>query len=378
MGIKVSSGTKGDLEGQHGLMKKIAEETKAAAEASEQEADPISNIVSNTKVMMGTLLGIFGTVGTMAVGIAGVAAAIGLMMRGNSSVMDRVMTKIGKTAGINPRLDSIRQAVLRSGGGGDDDGGPYLDSGDKDDKKKKKGKGRWGRRKSALGKYRGKGKLGMLKSAFGSLGKMGGRLVGGGGALAGVMAAGSGAMDAYNVLSDDSLTGKEKTTGLSKAGGTAAGGLAGAAGGTSLGAMIGGGLGTLLFPGVGTAIGAGIGGMVGGGLGGWGGSELGESVGEAVAPAISALSNIFTDATQTPGIPTTMPLAAATAAGAGATGAGIAGRPKVGGARIKELSATAGPNSISASGDLTLKITNFQDLLSQAQEKKSSWGIFGF
>lgn len=113
--------------------------------------------------------------------------------------------------------------------------------------------------------------------------------------------------------------------------------------------------------------------MVGGGLGGWGGSEAGDSIGEAIGPSISEL---FTDATKTPGTPTTMPLAAAgAAAGAGAAGAGIT-RSKAVGAKVKELTATAGPNSISSSGDLTLKISNFQDLISQSQEKKSFWGLF--
>ncbi|WP_028586666.1 tail tape measure protein [Desulfocurvus vexinensis] len=121
--------------------------------------------------------------------------------------------------------------------------------------------------RSTLGK-RG-GRVGRLLARFGGMGRYAGRL----GGAASIVAAGVGLAD---VLTDDSLTGGEKTTAAGGYAGGAAGGALGGWGGAALGAAIG----TAILPGIGTAVGGalgGLGGSLAGYLGGeWGGAKLAE------------------------------------------------------------------------------------------------------
>jgi hypothetical protein len=129
---------------------------------------------------------------------------------------------------------------------------------------------------SGEGKTPKEGKAGKPRGAkgkgFGRVGKVGGAL-----------ALGFGALEAYNVLTDDDKTASEKGLGVAKVGGGVAGGLAGGEAGGALGAMVG----TAIAPGIGTAIGGGLGFVGGGILGALGGEEAVDAIGTSISKAVS-------------------------------------------------------------------------------------------
>lgn len=84
------------------------------------------------------------------------------------------------------------------------------------------------------------------------------------------LAMAGGAYQAYDIMSDDSMSTKDKAV----AGAGVAGGMAGGAAGAKMGAVIG----TMLLPGIGTAIGAALGGLGGYMAGEWAGGSAAEAM----------------------------------------------------------------------------------------------------
>ena len=102
------------------------------------------------------------------------------------------------------------------------------------------------------------------------------------GRLAVPLTVGIGAYEAYDALTDETLTTRQKSEGV----GSAVGGVGGALTGAGYGALYGGSIGSAV-PIVGTAAGAFLGGVIGGALGYFGGSAVGGVGGDLVGSAIT-------------------------------------------------------------------------------------------
>jgi hypothetical protein len=354
-----------EIRAQKATLDAIAEKTREAAESAGQGETPLDKIASYTGQMVGSLQSILGPIGQMALGLAGVSAAMYMMYRGQKGIMEWALNNISE-----PIFKGTARALREQSQGPDGkEPPPSLESPEDKKKRKKKPfrermKEGWGRRKKA---FKGTGIKGLFKGA-------GKRALGGG--IGAALASIPTMFDMFGMATDSSMSGADKAGGLAKSGSSLLGTLGLGAAGSSVGTAIGSAVGTLAFPVVGTAIGGALGSILGGGLGAWGGGEIGDAVGDAIAPVFS---NLFTDVPKTTGIsPSTLPPALAMGLAGGGTSQPQVGRSLPSGIspRSREMLASAGPNAISPTGDLTLKIINFQDVMSQATEKKSSWGIF--
>lgn len=185
-----------------------------------------------------------------------------------------------------------------------------------------------------IGDLPGKGKAGGAAGTAGKAGKFGkfmrgsGKWLGRAGAL---VSLGVGAMSAYEIVNDKSMSTKQKAVGLSTTAGETAGGIVGGMAGAKLGAVIG----TMIMPGVGTAVGALIGGAAGGIIGSGAGGRFGKWVaGKFVSddkpgkPAAKPAMNVAAPGQLVPKpAPAAVPLnprASASAPAAAATGQAVA------------------------------------------------------